>query len=62
MTAQTVTLGANMLLKAKSIPRNAKRVFFFKPKVAFTKDIYILNMAKVFELWLFCNIEISENT
>ena len=26
--AQTVTLGANLLFKAKTIPQNAKRVFF----------------------------------
>ena len=40
ITAQTVTLGANLLVKAKTIPQTAK-------KVAFTKDFYILNMAKV---------------
>ena len=34
--------------------------FFLIAKVAFTKDIYILNMAKVFEIWFFCNIEIRE--
>ena len=27
--------------------------WFFLPKVLFTKDIYILNMAKVFEQWFF---------
>ena len=52
ITAQTVTLGANLLVKAQTIPQNAK-CMFFKPKVAFTKDIYIFNMAKVFEQWLF---------
>ena len=62
ITAQTVTLGANLLFKAKTIPQNAKRMFFLKPKVAFTKDIYTLNMAKVSEIWFFCNIEISEKT
>ena len=42
ITAQTVTLGANLLVKAKTIPQNAKRMFFFKPKVLFTKDINII--------------------
>ena len=55
ITAQTVTLGANLLFKANTIPQK-------NPKVAFTNNIYILNIAKVFEIWLFCNIEISENT
>ena len=62
ITAQTLTLGANSLVMAQTIPQNAKCVFFLSPKVAFTKDIYILDMAKVFEIWLFCNNEISENT
>ena len=62
ITVQTVTLGANLLVMAQNIPQSAKRVFFFLPKVAFTKDIQILNMAKVFEIWHFCNIEICENT
>ena len=53
ITAQTVTLGANLLVMAQTIPQNAHRVFFFLPKVAFTKDIEILNMAKVFKIWLF---------
>ena len=44
--AQIVSLGANLLVKAKTIPQNAKHVFFLA-KFAFTKDIYILNMAKV---------------
>ena len=33
-TTQTVTLGANLLFKAQTIPRNAKSAFFFK--VAFS--------------------------
>ena len=42
---------------------NTHRLGFFKlPKVAFTKFILILNMAKVFEIWHFWNIEICENT
>ena len=46
---------------AQTIPQNAHRMFFFfLPKVAFTKDIKILNMAKVFETWHFCNIELYE--
>ena len=28
-------------------------VFCFLPKVVFTKDIYILNVAKAFEIWFF---------
>ncbi len=39
ITAQTVTLGANLLVMAQTIPQNAHRVFFFLLKVAFTKDI-----------------------
>ena len=39
ITAQTVTLGANLLFMAQTIPQNAHRGFFFLPKVAFTKDI-----------------------
>ena len=39
ITAQTVTLVANLLVMAQTIPQNAHRVFFFLPKVAFTKDI-----------------------
>ena len=38
-TAQTVTLGANLLVKAKTIPQNAKYGLIFLPKVAYTKDI-----------------------
>ena len=38
ITAQTVNLGANLLVMAQTIPLNAHRVFFL-PKVAFTKDI-----------------------
>ena len=39
ITAQTVTLGANLLVMAQTIPQNAHRVVFFLPKVAFTKEI-----------------------
>ena len=39
ITAQTVTLGTNLLVMAQTIPQNAHRVFFSSPKVAFTKDI-----------------------
>ena len=39
ITAQTVTLGANLLVMAQTIPQNAHRMFFFLLKVAFTKDI-----------------------
>ena len=38
-TAKTVTLVANLLVKAQTIPQNAKCALFFQPKVAFTKDI-----------------------
>ena len=62
ITAQTVTLVAKLLVMAQTIPQNAHRVFCFGPKVAFTKDIYILNKAKFFKIWFFCNIEICENT
>ena len=41
---------------AQTIPQNAKRVFFLKPKVLFTKDIYILTMAKVFAIWKYVKI------
>ena len=51
--AQVVSLGANLLVKAQTIPKNAKCVFFLKPKVPFSKDILILNMAKVSEIWHF---------
>ena len=49
ITAQTVTLGANLLVKAQTIPQNTKCVFLI-PKVEFTKDIYIFNIAKGFEI------------
>ena len=62
ITAQTVTLGANLLVIAQTIPQNAQRKVFILSKIAFTKDIQILNMAKVFEIWYFRNIEICENT
>ena len=39
ITAQTLTLGANLLVMAQTIPQNPQRAFFFKPKVAFTQDI-----------------------
>ena len=58
--AQAVTLGANLLVKAQTIPQNAKCAFF-QPKVAFTEEISILNMAKVFEICFFF-IEICENS
>ena len=58
-TAESVILGANLLLKAQTIPQNAKcSLFFFSPKVLFNEDILILNMAKDFEICFFCNIEI----
>ena len=38
-TAQTVTLGANLLVMARIIPQNAHRELFFGLKVAFSKDI-----------------------
>ena len=38
ITAQTVSLGANLLVKAHTIPQNAKCLLFFWPKVAFTQD------------------------
>ena len=36
ITAQSVTLGANLLVMAQTIPQNAKRGFFL-PKVIKTK-------------------------
>ena len=45
---QSVNLGANLLVKAQTIPQNAKSVFLLKPKSVITKDIYIMNMAKGF--------------
>ena len=36
--AQTVSLGANLLVKAQTIPQNAKCLVFFLAKVVFTKD------------------------
>ena len=36
-TAQTLTLGVNLLVKVQTIPQNAKCALFFLPKVAFTK-------------------------
>ena len=55
ITAQTVTLGANLLVMAETIPQNAHReFFFFLPKVAFTKNIWkipktIKNVPKKFK-------------
>jgi hypothetical protein len=37
ITAQTVTLGANLLVKAKTIPQNTKPVFFLNQKLRFLK-------------------------
>ena len=48
-----MTLVANMLVNAQTITQNAGCVV--------TKDISILNMTKVFVIWLFCNIEICKN-
>ena len=39
ITAQTVTLGDNLLVTAQTIPQNSHCVVFLKQKVAFTKDI-----------------------
>ena len=39
ITSQTVTLGANLFVKAQTIPQNVKCTLFFLPKDAFTKDI-----------------------
>ena len=39
ITAQTITLGANLLVMAQTIPQNAHRVFFLKLKVVFSEDI-----------------------
>ena len=39
ITAQTITLDSDLLVMAQTIPKNAHRVFFFLPRVAFTKDI-----------------------
>ena len=39
ITAQTVTLDANLLVTAQTIPQNPQRAFLFLPKVAFSKDI-----------------------
>ena len=39
ITAQTVTLVANLLVMAQTIPQNADCAFFSLPKDAFTKDI-----------------------
>ena len=39
-TATKVILGANLLVKAQTLPQNARfALFFFLQKVAFTKDI-----------------------
>ena len=41
ITAQTVTLGANLFVMGQTIPQNAHRELFIWSKVAFTKDIKI---------------------
>ena len=51
--AQTVTLRANLLIKAQTIHPTPSAHFFLPPKVGFTKDIEILNMAMVFEICFF---------
>ena len=43
-----VTIGANLLVRAQTIPHNAKWVLFFLQKVKFSKDIKFFDMAKVF--------------
>ena len=50
--AQTVPLGANLLVMAQTLPQNAHQVFFYA-KSCVSKEIYILNMAKVFEICFF---------
>ena len=37
ITAQTVTLGANLLVMAQTIPQNAHRVFFLDQKLRLLK-------------------------
>ena len=63
ITAQRVTLGANLFVKAQSIPQNAKCVVFFSSfqKVAFLKIFIFWIWLRFFEI-AFCNIEICENT
>ena len=53
VTAQSVTLGANFLVKPKPYIKTPSVCYFFYLKVAFTKDIFILKMAKAFEIWFF---------
>ena len=62
ITALAVTLSASFLVKAKNIPQNAHYKLFIWSKAAFVQDNLILNMAKVFKIWHFFNIEICENT
>ena len=62
ITAQAMTLVPTMLVKAQTITQNAGCVVFFLPKVVLTKDISILNMAKVLRYGFFCNIKICKNT
>ena len=39
ITAQTLTLEANLLVMAQTILQSAHRMCFYLPKVAFTEDI-----------------------
>ena len=38
ITAQTLTLGANLLVMAQTLPQNTHRKLFIWSKVAFPKD------------------------
>ena len=58
ITAQTLSLGANLLVKAQNIPQNSKCSLFFWPKVAFTQDTLILKRTKGFEMRSVCHIYI----
>ena len=63
ITAKTVIFGAKLLGKAKPYLKTPRACYsFFKPKVACTEDFQFFNMAKIFEVGFFCNIEIWENT
>ena len=62
ITAQTVSLGANLLVRAQTIPQNAKcLLFFFLSKVSLTQDTLILKRTKIFEMRSVRHIEICEN-
>ena len=50
ITAQTVTLGDNLIVMAQTIPQNGHCVFFFKQKLRLLKIFKILNMAKIFKI------------